>query len=290
MPEDIIDVKAALKLKGFSFRVLSQVMGRKPGIHKSTHKGVSPDFLEYKEYSEGDELKHIDWRLYGRLDRLYVRKFEDEVNLSWCILIDTSGSMGYGQDGHTKLDYAKRLSATLSYLLLKQGDAVGVADFSDSEIDILSSRSGNSNINRIVEKLKGLDASGKTAIKEPSLMAVEKIKTDSAFVIVSDFFTDLDSTEEAFKLLRSARKEVFAFHVLDPDEINFNFNGSIEFEDMEDETKVLVDAESIKETYQKKMSAFILRLKQICQENRAQYIFSPTSLPIEDSLIQIAAK
>lgn len=290
MPEDFIDVKAALKLKGFSFPVLSPVSGQKPGIHKSTHKGVSPDFLEYKEYSEGDELKHIDWRLYGRLDRLYVRKFEDEVNLSWCILIDRSGSMGYGQGERTKLDYAKRLSATLAYLLLKQGDAVGVADFSNDDIDILSSRSGNSNITRIIEKLKSLSASGKTTMKEPVLKAIEKIKTDSAFIIVSDFFTDPDSIEEALKLLRSAKKEVFAFHVLHPDEIDFNFEGSIEFEDMEDELKILADAESIREIYRRKLTDFIQRLKRICHENRTQYIFSPTNLPIEDTLIQIAIK
>src|SRR3990170_5615083 len=124
MPKDIIDIKAALRLKGFSFRISSRVKGIKAGIHKSQHKGISPDFLEYKEYSYGDELKHIDWRLYGRHDRLYVKKFEDEVNLAWCILVDSSASMGYGDSGSQKLRYAESLAATLAYLLLRQGDSV----------------------------------------------------------------------------------------------------------------------------------------------------------------------
>src|SRR3972149_2498705 len=149
MPKDIIDIKAALRLKGFSFRISSRVKGIKAGIHKSQHKGISPDFLEYKEYSYGDELKHIDWRLYGRHDRLYVKKFEDEVNLSWCMLIDRSGSMGYASNGNNKLDYAIRLSATLAYLLLKQGDAVGIGDFSDNDLKMITPKTGIANLTPI---------------------------------------------------------------------------------------------------------------------------------------------
>jgi len=288
MPQNIIDVEAALKLKVFSFRVSSQVKGLKAGIHKSPYKGISPDFLEYKEYSRGDELKHIDWRLYGRLDRLYVKKFEDEVNLSWCILIDRSGSMGYGSEEKTKLDYAIRLSATLAYLLFKQGDAVGIADFSDGDIDIILPRPGISNLTPIVERLESLKPFGKTTLKEPISRAIEKISRDSAFVIVSDFFMDLAQVEESFKLLRSSKKEIVAFHVLHPDEMDFDFDGSIEFEDMEERTRVLVDAPSIRNLYMKRIRDFIEKLKLICYENRSRYVLSPLSTPIEEVLIQIA--
>ncbi|MBI2487985.1 MAG: DUF58 domain-containing protein [Deltaproteobacteria bacterium] len=290
MPQEIIDIEAALRLKLFSFRTPSQVKNLKAGIHKSPYKGISPDFLEYKEYSQGDELKHIDWRLYGRLDRLYVKKFEDEVNLSWCILIDRSGSMGYGSEEKTKLDYAIRLSATLAYLLLKQGDAVGIADFCDNDIDILLPRPGISTITPIIEKLKSLKPNGKTILKEPVLRAIEKMSMDTAFVVVSDLFMDLASIEESLKLLRSSKKEVVAFHVLHPDEIEFNFYGSIEFEDMEEKTKVLVDAGSIREAYIKRIKDFTEKLKLLFYQNKSRYVFSPSNIPIEDALLQIADK
>lgn len=290
MPREIIDIGAASRLKLFSFRTSSQVRNLKAGIHKSPYKGISPDFLEYKEYSQGDELKNIDWRLYGRLDRLYVKKFEDEVNLSWCILIDKSGSMGYGFEEETKLDYAIRLSATLAYLLLKQGDAVGIVDFCDKDIDILPPRTGMSAITPIIEKLKSLKPNGKTILKEPVLRGIEKMSMDTAFVIVSDFLTDLASIEESLKLLRSSKKELIAFHILHPDEIDFNFDGSIEFEDMEDETRVLVDAGEIREAYIKRIKDFTERLKLLFHENKSKYVFSPSNLPLEYTLLQVAYK
>jgi uncharacterized protein (DUF58 family) len=290
MSKDIVDVEAALKLKGFSFRIKSSVNGLKAGIHKSLRKGISPDFLEYKEYSQGDELKHIDWRLYGRLDRLYVKKFEDEINLSWCILIDRSNSMAYASKENSKFDYAIRLSATLAYLLLKQGDAVSIADFSDKNIDIIAPRSGVATITPTVEKLKSLSPAGKTALKEAVLMAIEQIKRDSAFVIVSDFLMDLESVEESIKLIRASGKEAIALHVLDPDEIDFNFDGSIEFEDMEEETRILVECRDIRNTYREKIEDFIQKLKLICHENKSRYVFSPSNASIEDVLIQIADK
>ena len=290
MLKDIVDVKAALRLRGFSFRISSRVKSIKAGIHKSQHKGISPDFLEYKEYSYGDELKHIDWRLYGRHDRLYVKKFEDEVNLSWCILIDRSGSMGYASNGNNKLNYAIRLSATLAYLLLKQGDAVGIGDFSDNDLNMITPKTGTANLTPIVEKLNSLNAYGNTELKEAILRAIEKTKTDSAFVIVSDFLMDLDKIEESIKLLRASRREAIAFQVLDTNEVEFNFDGSIEFIDMEGEKKILVDSGDIRDAYRRRMKEFIERLKFLCLQHESRYVFSPTILPIEDVLIQIAEK
>ncbi len=290
MPQEIIDIEAAVRLKPFSFHSLSHVKGIKAGVHKSPYKGISPDFLEYKEYSQGDDHKHIDWRLYGRLDRLYVKKFEDEVNLSWCILIDKSGSMGYGAEQKTKLHYAIRLSATLAYLLLKQGDAVGIVDFCDNDIDIVLPRSGMSNIIPITEKLKSLSPNGKTTLKQPLLRAIEKISKDAVFVIVSDFLTDLREVEESLKFLRSSRKDVVVFHILHPDEMDFNFDGSIEFEDMEEKTTVHVDTASIRETYMKRIRDFSMKLKLLLYENKSRYVYSPCNMPIEDALIQIAEK
>ena len=290
MSEALIDVNASLRLRGFSFRIFPRIKGFRSGIHKSVYKGISPDFVEYKEYSRGDDLRHIDWRLYGRLDRFYVRKFEDEVNLNWLILIDASGSMGYVSRESSKLDYAKKLSATLAYLLIKQGDAVGIVDFCDENIAILPPRSGNPALNAILTRLESLTASGKADIKEPINRAIEKARADTCFVIISDLLIDLKLIEGSLKLLRSSNKEAIFFHILDRDEIEFNFDGSIEFEDMEDEIKILVDARNIRKTYRKRVQAFIDRVKQICHENESRYVLSPTYSPIEEVLMQIAQK
>lgn len=290
MPKDIVDIEAASKLKGFSFRISPRVRGLRTGIHKSFHKGISPDFMEYKEYSQGDEPRHIDWRLYGRLDRLYVKKFEDEVNLNWYILIDKSGSMGYTSEENSKLDYAVRLSATLAYLLLKQGDGVGVADFSDKGVDIMLPRSGTTSLTPIVEKLKSLSHGGKGALKEAVLKTIERIKMDSVFVLVSDFLMDLELIDESIKLIRATGRDTIAIHVLDPNEIDFNFDGSIEFEDMEEDIKVFVEAGGFRNTYRGKVEEFIQQLKLICHENRSRYVLSPSNAPIEDALIRISDK
>jgi uncharacterized protein (DUF58 family) len=290
MSEALIDVNASFRLRGFSFRIFHRIKGFRSGIHKSVYKGISPDFVEYKEYSLGDDPRYIDWRLYGRLDRFYVKKFEDEVNLNWWILIDTSGSMGYISKDSSKLDYAKRLAATLAYLLIKQGDAVGIIDFCDDNIALLPPRSGNPALNAILTRLDSLKASGKADIKKPIDRVIEKTRADSCFVIISDFLIDLNSIGESLKLLRSSNKETIFFHILDRDEMEFNFDGSIEFEDMEDERKILVDARNIRKTYKKRVQAFIDKVKQICHENESRYVLSPTYSPIEEVLIQIAQK
>ena len=290
MSEGLIDTGAVYRLRNFTFRIPSRFKGARAGIHKSLHRGISPDFLEYKEYSQGDDIRHIDWRLYARLDRLYVKKYENEVSINWCLLIDRSGSMGYGSGDGCKLEFARRLAATLAYLLIKQGDSVGVADFADHEIDLLTPRFGTPALTPIIEKLKSLNPSGTTSFKEPIQKIIERTKANTVFVVISDFLTDLPSIEESLKLIRSSRKGAIALHVVDKEEIDFNFDGSIEFEGMEENQRILVDASSIRKSYRRKIEEFIRNLELICHQNYSRYLLSPTHYPIEDVLIQIASR
>ena len=290
MSKEILDIETALRLKNFHFRTPSKVRGYKSGIHKSYYNGISPDFLDHKEYNTGDEVKQIDWRLYGRNDRLYVKKFEDEVNMRWCIMVDKSASMGYGENAQNKLQYAKKLSATLAYLLLKQGDSVGLVIFSDDETELIPSRSGSHFITPILNMLELVEPSGSTGLKEPVLKALEAYRSDASFILISDFLMDTESIEKAVKLIRNSRKELSLFHILHRDETEFNFNGSIEFEDMETSAKVIVDTNSLRHTYRKKIGDFIEKIKNICHENESRYVLSHTNESIEKPLIQIADK
>ena len=290
MSNSILDIETALRLKRFNFRTQSKVSGYKAGIHKSHYNGISPDFSEHKQYNRGDELKQIDWRLYGRHDRLYVKKFEDEVNMRWCILIDKSASMDYGDNSNNKFNYAKRLAATLSYLLLKQGDAVGLIGFSESGIEMIPPKSGSHFITPILDKLNEFEPSGKSGLEKPILSALETYRSDASFVIISDFLLEAEAISKSIKLARNSKKEISLFHVLHPDETDFNFNGSIEFEDLETKAKVIVDTTSLRHTYIKRMGDFISNIKEICHENETRYVPSPTNQSIEKSLIQIADK
>lgn len=290
MSNGIIDVKAASKLRGFRFKNFSHLKGTRAGIHKSIFPGISPDFLEYKEYSEGDDLKYLDWRLYGRADRLYVKQFEDEVNTNWFLYIDTSGSMDYGSNEITKLDFAKKLCATFAYLLLKQGDAVGLIFVNNQHIELIPPKSDISLITIINEKLNSLKAGGMTNLKEPILNAIQKLRTNGPIVIISDMLIDLTTIEETIKLIRSAKKDAIVFHTLDKNEIEFNFEGSIEFEDMEDSSKVLVEAKDIRKNYLRRLDDFLNKISLVCFENKIRYVISPTHSSIEDILIQVAVK
>jgi len=290
MANGILDIETASRLRRFYFRSPSRVRGRKAGLHKSLYKGISPDFLEYKEYNRGDELRQVDWRLYGRHDRLYVKKFEDEVNLDWCILVDCSASMGYGEGGSQKLRYSAGLAATLAYLLLRQGDAVGGGAFSASGLSVIPPRAGNSYIAPILEKLETLAPSGMTALSEPLLKALEVFRQDASFVIISDLLTDESEIEKSLQLLKAAKKDAVIFHVLHEDEVEFSFSGSLEFLDMESDEKVIVDTEAVRDGYKRRIREFTERLKVLCHEYESRYVFSPSSRPFEESLIEIADK
>jgi uncharacterized protein (DUF58 family) len=290
MSKEILDIETAIRLKNFNFRTSTKVRAYRSGIHKSSYHGMSPDFMDHKEYNSGDELKQIDWRLYGRHDRLYVKKFEDEVNLNWCILVDSSASMGYGDGSSNKLNYAKTLSATLAYLLLKQGDAVGLSVFSDEGIDLIPPKSGSSKIAPILNRLENIHPSGRTGLKEPVLKTLEAYRSDATFILVSDFLVDVETIEQTVKLIKNSKKELSLFHVLHPDETEFNFSGSIEFEDMETNFKVIADTNSIRQSYRKRVYQFIEDIRHICHENESRYVPAPTNEPIEKPIIHIADK
>lgn len=290
MSNGILDIDTASRLKGFYFRTRSSVRGQKSGIHKSLYRGISPDFMEYTEYNPGDELKQVDWRLYGRHDRLYVKKYEDEVNLSWCILLDKSASMDYGDQGSNKLSFSKKLAATLAYLLLRQGDAVGLSCYSGLGTEIIPPRSGNSPIMPIVDKLENTMPDGKTVLRKPLLEALEIYKSSATFVLVSDFLMEPSEIRKSLQLLRASKKDVTLFHVLHPDETDFGFEGSVEFLDMESDDKVIVDTASIRHTYIKRVREFIDELKSMCHEFECRYVFTRSDVSVEEPLIEIADK
>ncbi len=198
--------------------------------------------------------------------------------------------MGYGAEGATKLDYARRLAATLSYLLLRQGDAVGAGVFSGEGVDVIPPRAGNPSIAPILDMLGSASPAGGTALSDPVARALEVYRRDSAFVIVSDLLTDEADIRKCLQMLNAAGRDAVFFHVLHEDETEFSFRGSFEFEDMENGQKIIVDAGEVRNNYIQRMRQFMDTLRKTCHEYESRYVFAPTSRPVEEPLILIADK
>src|SRR5262249_39021643 len=218
----LLDPVALSKLSNLELRARSVVEGALSGLHKSPHHGSSVEFAEHKEYSAGDEIKHIDWKAYGKFDKYYVKRFEEETELRAYLLIDTSASMGYRGRGVSKLDYARTLAASLAYLLLKQQDQVGMIAFGEKLRGYLPPRARGGQLGDLLASLEALEAGGRTDLPRALAYLSEVAQRRALIVVLSDLLDgDSDGKGQVRHLLRGlrARKhDVCVFHLLDTDE------------------------------------------------------------------------
>ncbi len=263
------------------------VEGLLSGHHRSRHKGSSVEFAEYKDYSPGDEIKHIDWKVVGKTDKYHVKQFEQSTNLKATILLDTSGSMGYQSPdprGMNKMDYARTLVAALSYLFLKQYDAVGLSLFNENVINHIPPRSKPAHFKHILHGLATMTPMGVTRLEGVIGNLVERLPSRGILILVSDFLTKETEVEQKLKLLVSRGLEVILFHILDPDEVSFPFEGDIVFESLEDDPQVGLDPEDIRETYKREIQNQIQHYRSCCAGQGIDYVFLETSTPLEQGL------
>ncbi len=263
------------------------VEGLLSGHHRSRHKGSSVEFAEYKDYSPGDEIKHIDWKVVGKTDKYHVKQFEQSTNLKATILLDTSGSMGYQSPdprGMNKMDYARTLVAALSYLFLKQYDAVGLSLFNENVINHIPPRSKPAHFQHILHGLATMTPMGVTRLEGVIGNLVERLPSRGILILVSDFLTKETEVEQKLKLLVSRGLEVILFHILDPDEVSFPFEGDIVFESLEDDPQVGLDPEDIRETYKREIQNQIQHYRSCCAGQGIDYVFLETSTPLEQGL------
>ncbi|MEE9584251.1 MAG: DUF58 domain-containing protein, partial [Candidatus Brocadiales bacterium] len=237
------------KISNLSLRARTVVEGTFSGIHKRPNKGSSIEFLEHKEYSPGDEVKHIDWKVLGRSDKYHLKQFEDETNLKAYILLDTSGSMGYGSGAMTKLEYSTTLAACLAYLLLMQSDATGLVIFGEDIINYVPPRTKSSHLQVLLQALDGLKAQGRSNIAGVLNELAEKASRRSLVILISDLFEDANELIKKLRQLRKRRNEVILFQVLDSHELDFPFDELTLFESMEDSGQVLAEPRAIKDSY-----------------------------------------
>jgi uncharacterized protein (DUF58 family) len=262
------------------------VEGILAGMHKSPHHGVSIEFTEHKEYVPGDEIRHLDWRVLGKSDRYYIKKYEKETNLKAVIFVDASGSMDYGSGRLTKLDFAIQTALCLTYLFLRQSDGVGLFTRKADEERFIPPSSQMNHFSIIAEALGLLSCSGETDMGGWIDRMLEQIPGTALCIILSDLFCDENRTLAGLKSLCTHKKEVMVFHVLDPAELAFPFTLRTKFKDMEIVRDLTVEPLAVKNSYLKVMEEFIENLKSGCLSNGVEYYLCDTSIPVDKHLFR----
>ena len=281
-----LDPKELSRLEGLQLRARLIVEGYVSGVHRSPFHGFSIEFAEHREYAPGDDLRYLDWKVFGRTDKYYLKQFEEETNLVCYLLLDISESMRYqGPDAPmSKFEYAQSAAAALAYLVLHQQDSVGMATF-DNEIRALVRAGSNpSHIKQLIHVMERASTEKKTATGPIFHDLSERLKKRGIVIVLSDLFDDVDSMMAGLKHLRHRRHEVILMHVLDPAEIDFRFQRTTLFKGMEELPEVLVEPRALRKAYLEEFGRFVRRVKKGCRMHRIDYVPMRTDQPMEVAL------
>ena len=268
---DFLDPKALARLAALPLNARFPMQGSVSGRHRSTHRGSSLEFAEYRKYVPGDDTRRLDWRAYARSDRFYIKEFEADTNLRMCLVMDSSGSMNFGSGDVSKIDYARRLAGSLAYLAANQGDAVGLYRAGE-HIDVeIPPRRNAAHLRTVLDSIGETTADGSTGLAD-ILHAVAECTPQRALVIIlSDLFLEPSRLRHCFQHLRFRKHDVVVFHLLDPAELAFDFNRPMRFLDMEGGAPVLVEPSVIAAEYRQALSEYLEDLRTIVRDTAVDY-------------------
>ena len=286
----LADPATLARISNLELRARVVMEGIISGMHKSPHRGYSVEFAQHRDYSPGDEIRHIDWKVYGRSDRYYVKQYEEETNLKSYFVLDTSSSMNYRSGLLSKLDYAAIISAALSSLLLQQRDSVGLALFNDGIRSFIPAASTPSHLRMVLAQLENLETAPRTGISHAFHDLAERIKRRGLIVILSDLFDDPEMVLNGLQHFRHRKHEVILFHLLDRDELIFPFKDTLVFEGMEGEGQLPAEPKALRKEYLRLFDDYIARLKRGCREMGMDYVQFPTDQPVDIQLSQYLAQ
>lgn len=279
------------RLASMELRARLVVEGFITGLHKSPYHGFSVEFAEHRQYMPGDEIRRLDWKIYGKTDRYYIKQFEEETNLKSYILIDASKSMDFKSEGNiTKLQYASYLAASLAYLMMSQRDAVGLVLYDETIRRLIPPHSTKSYLQTILIELQNVQAQNKTGTGRALHLVADQIKRRGLVIIFSDLLDNQDEVLQSLKHFRYKNNEVLLFHILDPRERNFGFGRDAIFRDMESGEELMTQPFQIQRAYQEAMLEFIARYKRECREQRIDYVLLDTSIPFDVALYEYLIK
>jgi uncharacterized protein (DUF58 family) len=282
-----VDPKTLMAIRNLELRARVVVQGFWNGLHRSPYHGFSVEFTEYRQYTPGDDTRYLDWRLYARSDRYYLKKFEDETNLRCHLLVDQSRSMDYGSLNYSKSDYARTLAATLAWFLHGQGDAVGLVAFADRVLEYLPARHRHGHLRQLMLALEPQGSGRETNLIEPLRRVTELVRKRGLIVLISDLLAPLDEMELSLGRLAAAGHEIIVFQVLDPNELAFDFKNATVFQDVESEREVYLDPETIRTEYQRRLTEHNQSLEAICRKIGVAFHRLLTSDSMEIALLDL---
>ena len=281
---DLLDPDAIARGESLGIMARLVVEGYRVGEHRSPFRGFAIEFAQHREYTIGDDIRHLDWKVLGRTDRYYIKQYEQDTNFVVQILVDGSESMNYGSGKITKLHYAKVLAACLSYLVLLQRDAVALHVF-DTEMRETMTRTDNiAKIHTIMDRLAAFEATQQTKLGSALSDIAGMTKARGIVVIISDLFDDEEAFEKGVQQIRFGGSEVVVFHVMDPYELEFPFEGNVEFIGLEEAPRMTTNPAAIRKSYLESITAFRGRMQGICDRSGCHYILANSGLSLGETL------
>lgn len=284
---EFVDPATLMRLKSLELRAKHVVQGFMTGLNRSPYHGFSVEFTEYRQYTQGDDLRHLDWKLYARTDRYYLKRFEDETNLRCLLLLDASRSMNFGSIGYSKSEYARTLAATFAYFLSTQRDAIGLASFASEIIDFIPPRYRSGHLRRLLVSLEKTAEGSSTHLARPLEQITERLNKRGMLVLISDLLAPLETLEVSLGSLTVRGQDVIVFHVLDPEELSFTFTTPELFTDLETDRRLYVDPTAVRRDYLAKFTAHLKSIEGICSRLGLVYHRLTTDTPLETALPEV---
>ncbi|MBA4149938.1 MAG: DUF58 domain-containing protein [Verrucomicrobia bacterium] len=267
----LLDSQVLARLMGQPLLARLAMEGTVSGQHKSPHRGSSVEFAEYRNYTPGDDIRRLDWRVFGRTDKFFMKEFEAETNLRCYFVLDCSASMNFVGKNERRFDFARRLIAMLAYLVIHQGDAAGLICVGEKIVSEIPPKRNPAHLQNIFQILEGVEPKGETGLIPVLHELAEKVRRRALIIVISDFFCDPAELMSAFQHLRFQKHDLAAFHLLDRAELDFKFDRPVRFADMESDFNMVTEPAVIRDRYLEQLNGFLELLRRGCNEFNADY-------------------
>jgi len=282
-----LDPSALMKIRSLQLRAKAVADGFQSGIHRSPYHGFSAEFSEYRQYSPGDDPRYLDWRLFARSDRFFIKKFEDETNRRCYLLVDLSKSMHYTSGEYTKAEYARTLAATFAYFLANQRDSVGLLLFAEDILDYHDALCRPGHMGRLIAALDRRTGGGHTDLQKPLSQIARTVHRRGLVVLISDMLADVDSLQDNLSYLRSRGHDVLVLRVLDPAEVDYPFEEANMVRDLETGRGIYVEPRQARQAYKENFQQHEARIREACQKLGVEYVVMLTNSPLETALFDV---
>ncbi len=279
-----IDPKALTRIASLELVARTVVEGFISGLHRSPHLGFSVNFAEYRAYRPGDDIRKIDWKVYGRTDRFFVKEFEGETNTRIHLILDCSRSMAYKNQGVLKLEYGQFLAASLGYFAFKQRDGVGFISYDDDIIDYIPARGSIGHLNTVLHAIERGRTGERTDFFKALVNVSERLRGRGIVIVISDLYDEPDRVMSGLRHLAFRGNDVIVFQLLDPAELKFDFSSAAQFVDMETKAEMHVIPDYLRQEYRRLLGSQIAEYEKECRKDRMDFALIDTSRPLDKAL------